>query len=141
MSIALLGEMFLAVLGRPSHNEMYERKDSQVFCAHSQSSLNDVGRFDVPWNMAMNIFLSSSHDPVDPRARLLSQAHATSQICNCNSCIALSIVPPLTVTVVKKSSSQILRSYCPLNLMVPLLILSPFGRGVVQMYKLKHSTL
>jgi hypothetical protein len=51
----------------------------------------------------------------------------------------LSLKPPLTVTAVTKSSSQILGSCYPLNLTMSSLILSPFGRGVVRMYKLKHS--
>jgi hypothetical protein len=118
-SIALSGEMFLALLRRPSQHEMYERRGSPLFCMHSRSSLNDVGCLDVPRKLAMKTYMNSSHEPIDPGARLLSQARAASLRCNCNSCRALSLEIPLTVTVVKKSSSQILGSCCPLNLSCP----------------------
>jgi hypothetical protein len=140
-SIGLSGEMFSAVLRRLSHRDIYERTGSLVFCTHSQSSSNNVGRLDVPRKLAMKACRNSSHDSMDPGARLLSQALAVSLRCNCKSCIALSLEPPLTVIAVMKSSNQILGSYCPLNWMMPSLILSPFDKCVVRIYKLKHSTL
>jgi hypothetical protein len=101
---------------------------------HAQPKLFEgCGPFEVPRKLAMKICLGSSHEPIDPGARLLSQAHVESLRCSCNSCIALSLVPPLTVMAVKKSSIQILGSCSPLNLMVPSLILSPLSKGVVQM--------
>jgi hypothetical protein len=120
---------------------MYEHRVSPVFCTYSRSSSNDVGRLDVPRKLAMKTCLNSSHEPIDPGTRLLSQAHAASLRCSCNSYRALSLEPPLIVTAVTKSSSQILGSSCPLNLTMPSLILSPFGKGVVQMYRLKLFTL
>jgi hypothetical protein len=56
----------------------------------------------------MNICLSSSHEPIDSGPRLLSQALAESLRCSCSNCVALSLDPPLTITAVRKSSSQIL---------------------------------
>jgi hypothetical protein len=137
--IALSGEMFSGVLRRLSHHEMYEHRVSPIFCLHNRSDSNDVGRLDVPRKLAMKTCLNSSHETIDPGARLLSQARAASLRCSCNSCKALSLEPPLTVTAITKSSSQILGSCCPLNLTMPPLILSPFGKGVVRMYRLKHS--
>jgi hypothetical protein len=139
VSIALLGEMFSAVLRRLSHHKMYEHRVSPVFCTHNRSSSNDVGRLDVPRKLAVKTCLNSSHEPIDPGTRLLSQAHAASLRCSCNSCRVLSLKPPMLVTVVTKSSSQFLGSCCPLNLTMPSLILSPFGKDVVRMYRLKHS--
>jgi hypothetical protein len=133
------GEMFSAISRRLSHREMYKRRVSPVFCMHSRSSSNDVGCLDVPRKLPMKTCLNSSHEPIDPGARLLSQASAASLRGSCNSCKALSLEPPLTVTAVTKSSSQILGFCYPLNLMMPSLILSPFERGVVRMYRLKHS--
>jgi hypothetical protein len=133
------GDMFSAISRRLSHREMYERTFSLVFCMHSRSSSNDVGCLDVPRKLPMKTCLNSSHEPIDPGARLLSQASAASLRGSCNSCRALSLEPPLTVTAVTKSSSQILGSCYPLNLMMPSLILSPFDKGVVRMYRLKHS--
>jgi hypothetical protein len=138
-SIALSGEMFSAMLRRLSHQEIYECRVSLVFCTHNWSSSNDMGHLDVPRKLAMKACRNYSQEPMDPRARLLSHDLTTSVRCSCKSCRAFSLKPPLTMTVFKKSSSQILGSCCPLNLMIPSLILSPFGRGVVRMYRLKHS--
>jgi hypothetical protein len=64
---------------------------------------------------------------------LLRQALAESLRCSCSNCMALSLDPQLTVIIVKKSSSQIFGSYCPLNLAMFSLILRPVGNGVVRM--------
>jgi hypothetical protein len=68
--------MFSAVLRRLSHRDIYEHTGSLVFCMHSQSSSNNVGRLDVPRKLAMKACRNSSHESMDPGARLLSQALA-----------------------------------------------------------------
>jgi hypothetical protein len=114
-----LGEMFSDVLRRLRHWDMYERKVSPVFCTHKRSSSNDVGRRDVPQKLAMKACQNSSEEWMDSRARLLSHALALSLICSCSSYRAFSLEPPPMVTAVKKLSSQILGSCCPLNLAMP----------------------
>jgi hypothetical protein len=52
--MALLGEIFSAVLRRVIHREMYDLKFSPVLCMHKCNSLNDVGRREVPRKLAMN---------------------------------------------------------------------------------------
>jgi hypothetical protein len=94
---------------------MYERRIALAFCMHIQSCSNNVVYLGVPQKLVMKTCLNSSHEPVDPGARLLIQARAASLRCNCNSCKAFSPEPPLTVTAVTMSSSQILGSCCPLT--------------------------
>jgi hypothetical protein len=106
-SMALSGEMFSNVLRRLSHREMYDLRFSPVFCTHRRSSSNDVGCREVPQKFAMNVCRNSSQEWMLSGARLLSQALALSFKCRDSNCRALSLDPPLMVTVVMKSSSQI----------------------------------
>jgi hypothetical protein len=138
-SIALSGEMFSDVLHRLSHHDMYNLGLSLVFCTHRRSSSKDVGHREVPQKFAMNACQNSSQERMLSRVRLLSQALALSFRCRDSNWRALSLDPPLIVTAMMKSSSQILGSCCPLNLTTPLLSFIPFGSGVEQIRKLKHS--
>jgi hypothetical protein len=138
-SMALSGEMFSDVLRRLSHRDMYDLKLSPVFYTHRCSSSNDVGRREVPRKFAMNACRNSSQERMLSRARLLGQALALSFRCRDSNCRALSLDPPLMVTAVMKSSSQIRGSCCPLNLNTPSLSFIPFGSGVERIRKLKHS--
>jgi hypothetical protein len=106
---------------------------------HRRSSLNGVGRLDVPRKLAMKACRNSSHERMDSGARLLSHTLAASLRCSCSSCRALSVELPPIMIAVTKSSSQIIGSCCPLNLAMHSLILIPFGKGMVRMYVLKHS--
>jgi hypothetical protein len=45
--MALLVEIFSAVLRRLIHREMYDLKFSPVLCTHRRNSSNDVGRREV----------------------------------------------------------------------------------------------
>jgi hypothetical protein len=138
-SMALSGEMFSDVLRRLSHRDIYDLKLSLVFCTHRRSSSNDVGHREVPQKFAMNAYRNSSQERMLSGARLLSQALALSFRCRDSSCRALSLDPPLMVTAVMKSSSQIRGSCYPLNLTTPSLSFIPFGSGVERIKKLKHS--
>jgi hypothetical protein len=138
-SMALSGEMFSDILRRLSQRDIYDLKLSPVFCTHRRSSSNDVGRHEVPQKFAMNACRNSSQERMLSGARLLSQALVLSFKCRDSSCRALCLYPPLIVTVVMKSSSQIQGSCYPLNLTTPLLSFIPIGSSVERIKKLKHS--
>jgi hypothetical protein len=139
--MALLGEMFSVVLRRLIHREMYDLKFSPVLCTHKRNSSNDVGQREVPRKLAMNACRNSSQEQMLSGARLFSHALALSFKCSDNNWRALSLDPPLILTAVMKSSSQIRGSCCPLNLTIPSLSLIPFGNGVERIRRLKHSAL
>jgi hypothetical protein len=139
-SMALSGEIFSIMLRRLIHREMYDLKFSPVLCTHKRNSLNDVGRREVPRKLAMNACQNSSQERILSGARLFSHALALSFKCSDNNWRALSLDPPLILTAVMKSSSKIWGSCYPLNLTTPLLSLIPFGNGVEQIRRLKHST-
>jgi hypothetical protein len=120
-SMALSGKIFSVVLRRLIHREMYDLKFSLVLCTHKRNSLNDVGRREVPRKLAMNACRNSSQERILSGARLFSHALALSFKCNDNNWRALSLDPPLILTAVTKSSSQIRGSCCPLNLNPPSL--------------------
>jgi hypothetical protein len=118
-SMALSGKIFSVMLRRLIHREIYDLKVSPVFCTHKRNSSNDVGRREVPRKLAMNACRNSSQERILSGARLFSQALALSFKCSDNNWRALSLDPPLILTVVTKSSSQIRGSCCPLNLTIP----------------------
>jgi hypothetical protein len=136
-SMALSGEMFFVVFRRLIHREMYDLRFSPVLCTHRRSSSNDVGRRKVPRKLAMNACRNSSQERMLSGARLFSHALALSFRCSDSNWRALSLDPPLILTAVMKSSSQIRGSYCPLNLTMPSLSLIPFGNGAERINKLK----
>jgi hypothetical protein len=138
--MALSGEMFSDVLHRLSHRDIYNLKLSPVFGTHRRSSSDDVGHREVPQKFAINACRNSSQEWMLSGARLLSQALALSFRCRDSNWRSLSVDPPLMVTMVMKSSSQILGSCYPLNLTTPSLSFIPFGSGVGRIRKLKHST-
>jgi hypothetical protein len=140
-SMALSGEMFSIMLRRLIHHEMYDLRFSPVLCTHRRSSLNDVGHREVPRKLAMNACRNSSQERMLSGARLFSHALALSFKCSDNNCRALSLDPPLILTAVMKSSSQIRGSCYALNLTMPSLSLIPFGNGVERIRRLKHSAL
>jgi hypothetical protein len=88
--MALSGEMFSVVLRRLIHREMYDLKFSPVLCTHKRNSSNDVGRREVPRNLAMNAYRNSSQERMLSRARLFSHALALSFKCSDNNWRALS---------------------------------------------------
>jgi hypothetical protein len=106
-SIALLGEIFSVVLRRLIHREMYDLRFSPVLCMHKRNSLNDVGQREVPRKLAMNACRNSSQEQMLSGARLFSHALALSFKCSDNNWRALSLDPPLILTAVTKSSSEI----------------------------------
>jgi hypothetical protein len=138
-SMALLGEMFSDVLRKLSHHDMYDLRLSPVFCTHMHNCSNDVGHREVPGKFTIKACQNSSQERMLSGARLLSHALALSFKCNDSNWRALSLDPPLMVTVVMKSSSQIRGSCCPLNLTTLSLSLIPFGSGVERIRMLKHS--
>jgi hypothetical protein len=77
-SMALLGEIFSAVLRRLIHREMYDLKFSPVLCTHMRNSSNDVGHREVPRKLAMNACRNSSQERMLSGARLFSHALALS---------------------------------------------------------------
>jgi hypothetical protein len=81
-SIALSGEMFSDMLRRLSHQDMYNRRLSPVFCTHKRSSSNEVGRHEVPEKFAMKACRNSSQERMLSGARLLSHALALSFRCS-----------------------------------------------------------
>jgi hypothetical protein len=138
-SMALLGEIFSAVLRRLIHREMYDLRFSPVLCTHKRNSSNDVGHREVPRKLAIKACRNSSQERMLSGARLFSHALALSFRCNDSNWRALSLDLSPIVTAVMKSSSQIRGSCCPLNLTTPSLILIPFGNGVERIRRLKHS--
>jgi hypothetical protein len=137
--MALSGEIFSAVLRRLIHREMYDLRFSPVLCMHSRNSSNDMGRREVPRKFAINACQNSSQERMLSGARLFSHALALSFKCSDSNWRALSLDPPPMVTMVMKSSSQIRGSCYPLNLTMLSLSLIPFGSGVEQIRRLKHS--
>jgi hypothetical protein len=128
--MALSGEMFSDVLCRLRHCDMYDLRLSTVFYTHRRSSWNDVGRREVPRKFMMKACRNSSQERMLSGARLLSHALALSFRCRDSNWRALFLDPPLMVTAVMKSSSQIRGSCYPLNLTTPSLSFIPFGSGV-----------
>jgi hypothetical protein len=108
--------MFSVVFRRLIHREMYDLRFSPVRCMHRRSSSNDVGRREVPRKLAMNACRNSSQERMLSGARLFSHALALSFRCSDSNWRALSLDPPLILTVVIESSSQIRGSCCQLNL-------------------------
>jgi hypothetical protein len=105
--MALSGEMFCDVFQRLSHHEMFDLRFSPVFCTHRRSSSNDIGHREVPQKFVINACQNSSQERMLPGARLLNQALALSFRCRDSNYRALSLDPPLMVTAVMKSLSQI----------------------------------
>jgi hypothetical protein len=138
-SMALSGEIFSAVLRRLIHCEMYDLRFSPVLYTHSRNSLNDVGRREVPRKFAINACQNSSQERMLSGARLFNHALTLSFKCSDSNWRALSLDPPPMVMAMMKSSRQIRGSYCPLNLTMLSLSLIPFGSGVEQIRRLKHS--
>jgi hypothetical protein len=61
-SMALLGEIFSAVLQRLIHCEMYDLKFSLVLCMHKRNYSNDVGCREVPQKLAIKACRNSSQE-------------------------------------------------------------------------------